>query len=108
MHWGPGGVLRTTTRSDASHACGGRDGELDRGGGRVSATGERATGCGELGGEEEEVQGAHDRCREGPGKTRCARGGADSDDGDDGAEEGDEVAAVAAGSSSSSTRWQEA
>ena len=44
-------------RSDASHACGGRDGELDRGGGRVSATGERATGCGDLGGEEEEVQG---------------------------------------------------
>ena len=57
MRWGPGDVLRTTTRSDASHACGGRDGELDRGGGRVSATGERATGCGELGGEEEEVQG---------------------------------------------------
>ena len=50
-------MLRTTTRSDASHACGGRDGELDRGGGRVSATGERATGCGDLGGEEEEVQG---------------------------------------------------
>ena len=55
MCWAPGDVLRTTTRSDASHACGGRDGELDHGGGRVSATGERATRCGELGGEEEEV-----------------------------------------------------